>query len=519
MQNLIKILSFFLLSLVLIPGDAFGADQGAAKVIIARGKVVALINGKPIVVKRGTWLPEGAEVQTEKKSFAKLLFIDKSTMNVGPESQMKIDSFPKKEAGIITLVKGQVRSKVTKNYMDMSDKDKSKLFIKTKTAAMGVRGTDFQVSFNPINLATSLVTFEGAVAMAKLMDGNLPSRGMQRSLEKMVSSPAAVMVRRGQYSGSSPKLKQATIPIKISPVQLETLEKNDTPGMAQEQQGSSVSNKPAKKFRSVVPPGMDSKIVANDASSVDKVMADTVGSGTVKVIEKQVAAEIGPVGATPPPEGSVNLATGAIAPTAGGFVDLGTALYIPPPEGSTFDANAGVYVPPADLGRVDPVTGDFVNDNFDLNPDGGWSEKPPEGTIVDNNNGSSRTVASTDNGGEATSADSNPVSRPGDVNLLPTIGSDMNTDTMELVFVSNEGPLLGENPEGQGGDDSKDGSGDVVNLDPTTANNGDDSGAIIDSYTNPTNDISSTDPQRLLLNNGLTGSGTTRVNFDVIVTP
>lgn len=89
-------------------------------------------------------------------------------MNLGPNSQMVINAFPKKEAGIITLVKGQIRSQVTKDYMEMEDKSKSKLYIKTKTAAMGIRGTDFQVNFNPQNQNTSLITFEGKVAMATL---------------------------------------------------------------------------------------------------------------------------------------------------------------------------------------------------------------------------------------------------------------------------------------------------------------------------------------------------------------
>ncbi|CAN0183527.1 unnamed protein product, partial [Chrysoparadoxa australica] len=220
----------------------------------------------------------------------------------------------------------------------------------------------------------------------------LPPRGRQQILEKVVSSNAAVMVRRGQYSGASPKTKRATIPIKISPVQLETLEKNDTPGVGAPK---SSSNKPKKNFRSVVPPGMDSKIVANDASGVDKAMADTVGKTTVKVVESQVAAEMGPIGNVPPPEGSVDMATGAIAPTAGGFVDLSTAQYVPPPPGSTFDANAGVYIPPPEVGYIDPATGSFANDFYELQPDGTFTEKPPE---VTTSGDPSRQIASVDGG-------------------------------------------------------------------------------------------------------------------------
>ena len=42
------------------------------------------------------------------------------------------------------------------------------MFIKTKTAAMGVRGTDFTSIYNPSLQNTSVVTFEGDVRLAKI---------------------------------------------------------------------------------------------------------------------------------------------------------------------------------------------------------------------------------------------------------------------------------------------------------------------------------------------------------------
>src|SRR5690606_40301890 len=47
-----------------------------------------------------------------------------------------------RSAGVINVLSGKIRSKVTKNYLDM-DQDKSKLFVKSKSAVMGIRGTDF----------------------------------------------------------------------------------------------------------------------------------------------------------------------------------------------------------------------------------------------------------------------------------------------------------------------------------------------------------------------------------------
>lgn len=378
--------------LLALPGHA---NDGVAKVIILKGTVEATnLDGSKQTLKKGMWLKEGARVVTQAKSFAKLLFIDKSSMNVGPNSEMKIKEFPKSEAGIIQLMKGQIRSKVTKDYMNMKDKNKSKLFIKTKTAAMGVRGTDFQVNYNPVNEATSLVTFEGNVAMAQLTNlGDIAVT--QNNLEQIVSSDQAVEVKKGQYSGASPKTPRATLPIKISPVQLETLKATEVPGVSaaeanSEGEGAKAGNKPPpppkKTFRNVIPPGVDAKAFSNEAKEIDGAMASTVGADVVQEVKQEVAREAAVVDA-PPPEGMVNPATGEIAPPAGGFIDLGTAQYVPPPPGSQFDPNAGVFIPPPSLGTVDPETGGFKNDHYDLTPDGKFVPKPVEVVANDDSAG------------------------------------------------------------------------------------------------------------------------------------
>ena len=189
-----------IMAVTFIAFNSFAAEN-VAKVIIMRGMVKAkLLDGSMFDVKVDQSIPEGATVLTSEKSFVKLLFIDKSQMNLGPSSQMTITAFPKKEAGIITLVKGQIRSQVTKDYMEMDDKNKSKLYIKTKTAAMGIRGTDFQVNFNPDNQNTSLITFEGKVAMAHIDRAAREDNFDQINLESVVSSNKAVFVTKGQIS-------------------------------------------------------------------------------------------------------------------------------------------------------------------------------------------------------------------------------------------------------------------------------------------------------------------------------
>lgn len=218
---------FLLLITLLLSMTQTFAEEGVATVIIMRGEVKAKEKNSEniITVTKGMWIKEGTVLQSAPKSFAKLLFIDKSEMSLGPESQMVISSFPKDQAGILTLVKGQLRSKVTKDYMEMADKDKSKLYIKTKSAAMGVRGTDFQVNFDRNTSATTLVTFSGAVAMAQLSEA--AGRSFDRTnLESTLHSKEAVLVQKGEFAGTSPQ-QQATPPEKLPTDKLEALKSSD----------------------------------------------------------------------------------------------------------------------------------------------------------------------------------------------------------------------------------------------------------------------------------------------------
>ena len=331
------------------------ASNRVAKVIILRGKVKKKESNKIVDLKKGMWLEEGAIVQTAPRSFCKLLFIDKSQMSLGPKSKMEIKAFPKDKPGIINLLNGQLRSKVTKNYMSMDKKSRSKLFIKTKTAAMGVRGTDFQVNFNRENMVTSLVTFEGAVAMAKFDDSI--NQINQRALERIVSSKDAVIVTKGQYSGVDNAAPRVTPPTKINPTQLETL-KNTTGNVKQLSGEGKTVSAPKKQFRNKLPPGVSAKTFANSGKSLEKNISAVVG----KAVVVQVKQEVAKADHQDPKWAAVRLTQpkDLIAPKAGGYVDLKTALYIPPPAGSTFDANIGVFVPPAKIGTIDSATGAYI---------------------------------------------------------------------------------------------------------------------------------------------------------------
>ncbi len=352
---------------------ASSTSKGIAKVIVRRNSVEGRLNGNTFTIERGAWLKQGTVIVTGPRSFAKLLFVDKSSVNIGPKSSMEITNFPKKssgQAGIITLIKGQVRSKVTKDYVDDKNTSgqKSKLFVKTETAALGVRGTDFQVNFNSDNQITSLITFTGEVAMVKI-DENIEVGGLDSNqMETMVSGNEAVVVRRGEYSGVSPRVEEASPPVRISPQQFEALEQNETLQSSPASNAGSAGNQ--KKFNSVIPPGVDAVAFSSDGQGAETAVSQAVGSEKVEDVKREIVQEKavaqGQSGASGGGQGNQDIK----APRAGGFVDIETAQYIPPPQGSVFDANTGVYIPPSNLGQIDPQTGRYKSDNYEFTPDG-----------------------------------------------------------------------------------------------------------------------------------------------------
>lgn len=338
----------------------FAAPQ-VAKVLILKGsaKMLDPDTGKSTALSRGMWVKEGSKLSTSPKSFVKLLFKDKSSINLGPKSEMEISKFPQKEAGVLTLIKGQIRSKVQKDLLE-ENKDKSKMFIKTKTAAMGVRGTDFEVMFNEKTQNTAVVTYEGEVVMAQLpptLENNFVS---QESLEQAVSGDQAVSVREGQFAGSS-KVGRPNQPIKINPAQFNTLKENE--GIVD----TGEKKKERKNFQSPIPPGVSTKQFVNQQEGLVESLGQVVGAEAVQEVVANVDTQIQEVNFNAPPPEGFKSDDGSFAPPSGGLIDLNTGTYVAPPPGSPFDPVTQTYTPPPEFGGFDPASGGFI---------------PPEGVVL-----------------------------------------------------------------------------------------------------------------------------------------
>ncbi|WP_412470053.1 FecR domain-containing protein [Oceanospirillum sp. RT-1-3] len=362
-----KVLRLVILSVAILANISVlnaNSEKGVAKVMKVRGNVFYSQTKKPLA--KGDWVPEGAKITTKARSFVKLLFIDKSNLTLGANSEVEVEQFPKKKAGIINLINGQLRSKVSKNYLEI-DKKKSKLFIKTKTAAMGVRGTDFQVNFNPTNNNTTLITFEGAVAMGSLTNFK-KSRFLQDRLEKVVSSPTSVMVRQGQLSGVMPKVDSKPMaPVKINKQQLKALEAND--GSKTSSNDDQKKSEKKQMSRNIIPPGMDSsKFSGAGGSEIMGQMAKADAS--IKVPSAQAATTIA----------SSRVQTKGTM-TEGGYVDTNNVLYIPPPKNAPVDPMTNEVIVPIQMGSFDKDTGEYKNDFYVVNENGDMIPKDPVITV------------------------------------------------------------------------------------------------------------------------------------------
>jgi hypothetical protein len=274
-------------------------------------------------VKKGDILPEDTSIVTSAKSFVKVVFEDKSSMNVGPKSKIIISKLPKKKANMVNLLTGIIKAEVNKNSKKNTE---TKMLVKTRTAVMGVRGTKFQSTYNPTNKATSLVTVEGNVAMIKVEDEPKQVKQIEANTENITDSIAekprlnlddvdqvdslfkesknVVEVPAGRYSGVGETINQPTVPVKIAPKQYDAIAKS-----------------------------MGSKKKAKDVMKVTK--------------------------SDPAPEGFENKLTGEVAPKAGGIIDFSTGIYVAPAATAELDKKTGTFES-KQIGKVNKITGDYI---------------------------------------------------------------------------------------------------------------------------------------------------------------
>lgn len=349
-----KLSTFFFL--ILFSSLTF-AQTKVAVVKLLRGEVDVLTLGKTTKLKVNDWVTEGSVIRTAEKSFVKLIFTDKSQMNVGPGSEMKIETFSGKDSGVIDLVKGKIRSQVTKDYLQIKDKDKSKLFIKTTNAVMGVRGTDFMISTN--GTSTSTILFEGEIVFNRLSErGSLPSSRLEEIVDR------GVRVFPGEFSVMDAGRPMPTVPALLNIQQREKLENNKD---FNADRTPSNSNK-IETTKSVVPAGLTGDVVANNS----EILKTEVAQATEVDLKKNSSP------ASTNPEGYVK--GDAVKPANGSFVHVDSGVIIPPGPGSILDNNTNTYIPGQETGTVAGDGSYIPPKNVEITADGKILVALPDGS-------------------------------------------------------------------------------------------------------------------------------------------
>lgn len=212
-----------------------------AKVTKLKGVVTVLAphskEAKKLV--SGDFLMEESSVVTEEKSFAKIQFNDGSIVSVGPNSKIVIEPVgTEKGSTLLNLLKGQLRAKVESENKNAKNL-KSKFFIKTRTAALGVRGTEFQAMYQPDAMRTGLLTFKGEVAIKKIEPGELAKK-VEVVAEKRVHAfrqaldadvKEVKVAKLGDYTNLSAIDPAPSAPVKIDPTQLTLLKRDESMGV------------------------------------------------------------------------------------------------------------------------------------------------------------------------------------------------------------------------------------------------------------------------------------------------
>jgi hypothetical protein len=299
-------------------------------------------NSPKVKAVKNQWIHENSLVTSESRSFIQITLLDKSKLNVGPNSSLKVTSIEKDvgESSLIQVIEGKIRSKVSEDLLQ-NDGD-HKLFIKTPTAAMGVRGTEFIVNYNKKNSVTALVTLEGSVSMAKIDRKTTPNVFLSRKIDYsdinnlLNDQDKAVVVNKGQFSGTSKKESLATLPIKVNPQQIEKLETSSLTGKLEKK----IPINPKKSFRSIIPPGTTAQGFSTSISSNSQ---ESLSVTKDIDINKRVDPR-----------------TGKIQQLPGGIIDIeGTGLYISPPPNSPYDDKTQTFTLPSNMGAINSETGNY----------------------------------------------------------------------------------------------------------------------------------------------------------------
>ncbi len=181
----IKGLAVALLSLCLCVGHALGG-QAVGTVTHLSGPLMAKKqDGATRALGRNSTVEEGDTLVTEKRTYARITFIDSGEVTLRPGTIFKVERYayderaPKDDNAVMSLVKGGLRS-VTGKIGHRGNQDAYEM--KTPVATIGIRGTNFGALFCQSDC--------GSVPMPS---GQAPSNGLHVD----VTNGSIVLINQG----------------------------------------------------------------------------------------------------------------------------------------------------------------------------------------------------------------------------------------------------------------------------------------------------------------------------------
>lgn len=186
---------FFLLIAVIAPIHA--DDQIVGKITALDGPPeIALQNGAATRKARvGDPILEHDRILTLENQTVVLKLDDQSEISLGSATSLEVEKFisGSRNTTILNQLYGLVRTIVNRHY-----RANETFVLKTPSAAMGVRGTQFLTEVDKKTRATNLYTLEGKVAMAASLEALqnpnavvLVAKGMSSSIHDGMGKPSA----------------------------------------------------------------------------------------------------------------------------------------------------------------------------------------------------------------------------------------------------------------------------------------------------------------------------------------
>lgn len=164
---------------IVIPSDLLVDEPSEAQVVALSGNVMAgTPDGKPIALRVGTKLTEGAQIETGVDGFLTMSLPDASRISLPSNSRVNLSKlrmarYTKSPRTELLLLRGHVESRVSP-----LDVNKGSYEVHTPSSVAGVRGTQFRVGMDGDNVTNEVLSGKVAVGNAKqasalTLDGGL----------------------------------------------------------------------------------------------------------------------------------------------------------------------------------------------------------------------------------------------------------------------------------------------------------------------------------------------------------